>query len=448
MRTWRMLKFGVLCGAKRMSSWVEFSCFLNIDGRMSPPRWSSRPVARWQVPSTFSSWMSAPETGSTWVPKPSSPSVPVIGSSARRGVVGVDRRLVAGDERGPDDAAVGHIEHAEGAVLVFHRELAAGVAGHEIDLAGRQVGDVGGFPLAEAVGFLRLLAAEAEPGGEHAAVLEREVDLDRIRLRQGEAQALGIGGNLVVVHGEAGVEDHLVEPVQRRAAEAELLAFRRQRRGGREGGDAEDQVVVRIDIAIEGEVVAGAVPDVVLEVEVRAVGAAVGEHFAAGHAERVEAHCGGRKSAVGVLLHGKSVAAEKREVLDELRGLVEIDQDADAAALGGLENGAEQGGPDRRGETRGFPDEGGFPRANSPGGRLRLSWTWFRKLTRRQVAASRYCAEFLPGLRGPRRPRSRAFPQARRTCPRAIPTRSGPHRTEPRSARPARDSPTGERRVR
>ena len=58
IRTWLMSKFGVLCGANRISSCVEFSCFLNMSGTMSPPRWSSRPVAKWQVPNTFSSWMS------------------------------------------------------------------------------------------------------------------------------------------------------------------------------------------------------------------------------------------------------------------------------------------------------------------------------------------------------------------------------------------------------
>ena len=81
MRTWLISKLGVLWGANRMSSCVELRCVLNISGVMSPPRWSSLPVARWQVPKTFSSWISAPETGRTWVPNPSSPNVPVTGSS-------------------------------------------------------------------------------------------------------------------------------------------------------------------------------------------------------------------------------------------------------------------------------------------------------------------------------------------------------------------------------
>ena len=48
-------------------------------GSMPPPRWSLRPVAIWNVPKIFSSWMSRPETGSNCVPNPSSPSSPVAG---------------------------------------------------------------------------------------------------------------------------------------------------------------------------------------------------------------------------------------------------------------------------------------------------------------------------------------------------------------------------------
>ena len=85
-----------------------------------------------------------------------------------------------------------NVEHAERAVLVFHRELAARVGGHEIDLAGGQIGDVRRLAEAETVGFLRLLAVQPEPGGENAAVFEREVDFDRVGVGQGEAQAFGV----------------------------------------------------------------------------------------------------------------------------------------------------------------------------------------------------------------------------------------------------------------
>ena len=93
----------------------------------------------------------------------------------------------------------------------------------------------------------------------------------------------------MIVHREAGIEDDIIEAVQRRAAEAVLFGLGRQRRGGGKGGDAEDQIIIRIDITIEREMIALGVPNVVLQVEIGAVGAAEGEHFATGHAQRVEA---------------------------------------------------------------------------------------------------------------------------------------------------------------
>ena len=47
-----------------------------------------------------------------------------------------------------------------------------------------------------------------------AAMPVREVDLHRVRLGQGEAQPLGIGRDLVIVHREAGIEDDVVEAVR------------------------------------------------------------------------------------------------------------------------------------------------------------------------------------------------------------------------------------------
>ena len=92
----------------------------------------------------------------------------------------VDGRLVAFDQLGLDDVAVLDGQHTKSTVLVFHREMAAGVLRDKVNLAGRQIGDVGLFPLAEAVRLLGFLAAEAEPSGEDAAVFEGEVDLDVI----------------------------------------------------------------------------------------------------------------------------------------------------------------------------------------------------------------------------------------------------------------------------
>ena len=74
------------------------------------------------------------------------------------------------------------------------------------------------------------------------------------------------------------------------------------------------------------------------------MGAAVGEHFAAGHAELVERAIlqAEVEILVGVFLNGKAVVFEEREVLDQLRGIVEIDQNADPAAFGGREHGAKK----------------------------------------------------------------------------------------------------------
>ena len=144
-------------------------------------------------------------------------------------VVGVDGRLISRDERGGNDAAVGDFEHTEGAVLVFHRELAAGVVRDEIHFTGRQVRDIRRLAVAEAVGLLGFLIREAEPCGEHAAVFEGEVDFNRVRLRQRGAEFFRVAGNLVVIHGEAGVKNDVIQTMERRAAEAMDLALRGQR---------------------------------------------------------------------------------------------------------------------------------------------------------------------------------------------------------------------------
>ena len=75
---------------------------------------------------------------------------------------------------------------AERAVLVFHRELAVGIRRHKVDFAGGKVGDVRRRALAQSVRFLRLLSIESESRRQHPAVLEREVDIDLVRL--GERQ--------------------------------------------------------------------------------------------------------------------------------------------------------------------------------------------------------------------------------------------------------------------
>ena len=74
------------------------------------------------------------------------------------GVVGVNDRLLAVQQRGVLNAAAGDLHQADGAVLIAHRENALGAFGHKINFAGGQVGDVRFFAAAKAVALLRLLA--------------------------------------------------------------------------------------------------------------------------------------------------------------------------------------------------------------------------------------------------------------------------------------------------
>lgn len=128
------------------------------------------------------------------------------------------------------------------------------------------------------------------------------------------------------------------------AAEAEFFAFGCERSGGGEGGNAENDVVVGVNIAVEGELFAVGVPDFVGEVEVGAVGGAVGEHFAAGHTEF--AHDALLESEVeffmSFFLDGEAVVLEEGEIFDQIGGLIEVSEDANAAALGGREDLAEE----------------------------------------------------------------------------------------------------------
>ena len=146
----------------------------------------------------------------------------------------VDGRGIPGDERGADDRAVAHLQHAERAVLVFHRELPARIGRDEIDFACREIRDVGRAAEAETVRLLRLLAVEPEPRGQDAPIFQLEIDLDLVRAGHREAQLLGVAAHLVVIDREAGAQDDVVQPVQRGAAEVELLRLRRERRGGGE----------------------------------------------------------------------------------------------------------------------------------------------------------------------------------------------------------------------
>ena len=107
---------------------------------------------------------------------------------------------------------------------------------------------------------------------------------------------------------------------------------------------AQDEVVVGIDVAIETELPPGGVPALVGEVEIAALRGAIGEHLAAGHAERFHRAVPQAvvEDFVRFLLDGMAGAREERPVLHFRRGFGEVGEDADAAAFGGREDGAEQ----------------------------------------------------------------------------------------------------------
>ena len=92
------------------------------------------------------------------------------------------------------------------------------------------------------------------------------------------------------------------------------------------------------------ELLAGGIPDLVAEVEVRAVGAPVGKHLTTGHPESVEHPVPQslEEVAVGILLHLEPLPLQEAIILDELRGLIEIHQDANPASGGRLKDRSQQ----------------------------------------------------------------------------------------------------------
>ena len=91
--------------------------------------------------------------------------------------------------------------------------------------------------------------------------------------------------DLVVIDGEPGTEDDLIEAVEGGAAEAVLFREGGERSGGGEGRYTEDDLVLRVDVAGERELAAIGGPGFIREIEVAAAGDFVGEEVAAGEAE-------------------------------------------------------------------------------------------------------------------------------------------------------------------
>ena len=94
-------------------------------------------------------------------------------------LVRVYRRLVAMEERDALDAPAGHLHKADGAVLVFHRELAFRAGRDIVNFARWEIRHIGAAA-AEAVAFLRFLPAQIERESVFFPI-DLEINLDRIR---------------------------------------------------------------------------------------------------------------------------------------------------------------------------------------------------------------------------------------------------------------------------
>ena len=231
----------------------------------------------------------------------------------------------------------------ERAVLVFHRELALGADRHIVDFAGRKIGHVGLVAAAKPVAFLRFLLAEFELERVLGAVVEMEVEFDPVGAGHALAELFGLDADFVIIDGQAGAENDVIDPVQRGAAEAVLFGGRGERRGRRVGRDAEDEIVIRIDVLLEAELATIGGVGLVGQVEIAAAGHFVGVDLAAFEAELVEDAVFQTlvEDIVRFFLHGEAGVLQEFEVLDIAR-VFEVDEDADALAGLGFESLLEQ----------------------------------------------------------------------------------------------------------
>ena len=202
----------------------------------------------------------------------------------------------------------------------------------EVDFTRGKVRDIGLIAEAEAVALLGLLTIEEE-AEDMIFPLAAELDLDPVGVGDSLAELLGLDTHVVVIDGEAAGEDDLVDPMQGRAAESVLLRKSRQRGGRREGRDAEDDVVVRVDILGEAHLFALGSEGLVGEVEVAAAGKLISEDLPARETHLCKDLGVERlvERLNGVLLNRERRILQESVVLD-LGGIFQIDQDAEALA--------------------------------------------------------------------------------------------------------------------
>ena len=259
------------------------------------------------------------------------------------GIVFINRALIAGDEFGLGDATSGHGEFTERAVLVFQREGSFSTRGHEVNLARWQVRNIRRIPLAEAVALLRLLAAQFKTHRHVGSVLNGEIDFHPVSTRHGTTQLFSIDADELVIDRETGIQNDVIHTMQGRTTEAVLLRKRRKRRSGGKGRDAEDDVVVRINVLLETQFFASHIHTEVRQIEVAARRLRVGKHFAACQCQ-LFSHAilqPQMKVLMCSLLDGPRRIFQERIILG-FSEIWQVDKDADFAAERGLEHGAEQ----------------------------------------------------------------------------------------------------------
>ena len=113
--------------------------------------------------------------------------------------------------------------------------------------------------------------------------------------------------------------------------------------GGGVCGDAEDDVVLGIDVFFKGEMIPVNVDCEVIEIEVTASGGSVGVEVSPGQGERFLGSVVQPliKNIVGILLNGEVGIFQEGKILHAGR-VVEVDENAGPFAFGRLENGLEQ----------------------------------------------------------------------------------------------------------
>ena len=132
--------------------------------------------------------------------------------------------------------------------------------------------------------FLCLLASEFEPERVGFSI-EEKIDLHPVRVCHAEAHFFGINAYIVVTHRETCAENGLIDPVKRGAPEAVLFGKGGEWRRGRVGRDAENDVVVRVNILFQTDYASIGRVGLIGEIEVAAACDFVGIHLAAAESE-------------------------------------------------------------------------------------------------------------------------------------------------------------------